>query len=174
MIFSWIVFIQATQTMLYPIQYPGGLPVANMVLSLSAEDVAKKQEQLWTTDLSNVKEIDISNLQADAFLYDLVTKNSTLVGLQKINASNTDIELDTLKAIRAMRAKFLVRDLPQYSERFQRSVATITVDIAGTQLSNSDALEYSVVEQPISFNHTIHYRCGLPSENGAIQIIVKK
>lgn len=172
MIFSWLL-IQATQPVSYQPYYPM-MQQGPTTLSLSAEDLQERFDELYQQDLSGVREIDVSNCQADFFLRELVSTNTTLSSLERINAENTNIELTTLKAIRAMNTKFLLRDLPQYSERFQRSVATITVDITNTKLSRSEELKYSVIEQPVSISHIINYRCGVPSETGAVQIIIRK
>ena len=103
------------------------------------------------TDLSGLMEINLvghKNVNVDAFLKELFTKNETLCSLEQINVQNTNISLETLKRLRMIRVPFFVRNHPQYSNRFGCYVAPITVDISGTQLSLLPALRHSVIEQP--------------------------
>lgn len=168
MIFLIFFCTQATQ-------FATGFNIPAGPTSLSSEQLTQSDVDWCKQNLQGLRSIDVSGMVgANNFLQKLFKTNTTLSILVKIDASNTDITLDTLELLRMINVDFFVRDLPQYSARFGCSVALITVDIQNTELSGSEELEYSVIEQPAGPSLPICYRCGVPEEVETAQVIVNR
>lgn len=169
MLFLMFFCAQATQ-------FTSGFCVPVGPTSLSPEQLIQSDVECWCKqNLQGLKSIDVAGMPgANSFLQKLFKTNPTLSSLVKVHASNTDITLDTLELLRMINVPFFVRDLPQYSARFGCSVALITVDIQNTELSMSQELEYSVIEQPAGPSFPIYYRCGMSEEVATAQVIVNR
>ncbi len=157
-------------------QFTTGFSIPVSPTSLSSEQLTQNGIEHWCKqNLQGLKSIDVAGMPgANNFLQKLFKTNLTLSSLVKVNASNTDITLDTLELLRMIKVPFFVRDLPQYSARFGCSVAPIMVDIQNTELSLSEELEYSVIEQPAGPSLPIYYRCGMTEEVATAQVIVSR
>lgn len=171
MIFSTFLYAQAAQ-------YPS-FSITQSVTELSSKQLSNlgDVDSLCKRNLSGLTDINVADMsKVDAFLAKLFRENRTLCSLVRINASNTDITLQTLKLLRMIKVDpCLFRDLPQYSGRFGCSVAPIYVNIAGTDLSKSKELEYSVIEQPAGECYPVCYRSNnIPSELATVQVIIER
>ena len=104
--------------------------------------------------LAGLRTLDVSRsgINPDADVNPFLSafmENPSLNSLCKIKAANTNISLETLQKIKAMKpVPYFVRDMEQFSSRFEKSVVVMEVDMSGSPLLKSHWQELREIEKP--------------------------